>query len=152
MRMTRTWGRRRGAALVEAAFVLPMLLLLLFGTFEYCRFIFLLQVAENAAREGARFAVARTADGTTLDDVKNYVTSRMAGREGELGAGYQIEVYNVYPSTGVPVPNTAWNDAPFGGAILVRVSGTYRPLLPSFLSTATSVNVRATAMMTSEAN
>src|SRR5829696_6829606 len=73
-------ARRRGATVVEAAFVLPIMLLLLFGAFEYCRFIFLLQVCENAAREGARYAVTRTADGTTMADIQNYTTSRMAVR------------------------------------------------------------------------
>lgn len=152
MKLHHTPQPRRGATVVEAAFILPFLLLLLFGAFEYCRFIFLLQVAENAAREGARFAVARTADGTTAADVKNYVTQQMAGREAELGPDYLVEVYNADPLTGSPVPSTSWNDAPFGGAILVRVSGTYTPLLPDFLRTRASINVRATAMMSSEAN
>ena len=39
-----------------------------------------------------------------------------------------------------------------GGAILVRVSGTYVPMLPSFLHTQTSIPIRATSMMSSEAN
>jgi Flp pilus assembly protein TadG len=143
--------RRKAATIVESAFVILILLFFLFGIFEYCRFIFLLQVCENAAREGARFAVARTADGTTLADVQNFVNSKMSGRQGEL-TGYTVEVLNVYPDTGLAVPSTAWNDAPFGGAILVRVRGTYTPMLPSFLKTRTSIQVRATSMMTSEAN
>lgn len=142
---------RRAASIVEAAFVLPVLVLFLFGIFEYCRFIFLLQVTENAAREGARFAVARTADGTTEQDVKDYVTSRMVGRENEL-AGYTVTVENVYPDTGQTVPGTQWNDAPFGGAIKVRITGTYTFILPELLSLPTNLPVRAVSMMSSEAN
>src|SRR5262245_47260987 len=152
MKLTHTKRKRSGATVVEAALVLPLMLLLLFGAFEYCRFFFLVQVTENAAREGARFAVARTADGTTLQNVKDFITDRMAGRESELGSSYEIEVENVNPDTGSAVPGTAWNDAPFGGAILVRVSGTYTPMLPGFLHAQTSIPIRATAMMTSEAN
>lgn len=144
--------RRRGAAIVEAAVVLPFVLLMLLGAFEYCRFIFLLQVAENAAREGARFAVARTGDGTTLANVQTYVNTQMAGRQIELGPGYQVEVFNADPLTGNPIPLTNWNDAPFGGAILVRVSGTYTPMSAGFLRLPATINVRATAMMSSEAN
>jgi Flp pilus assembly protein TadG len=142
---------RSAATVVEAAFVISLVLLFMFGIFEYCRFIFLVQVCENAAREGARFAVARTADGTTLADVQNFTTYKMSGRDSEL-AGYTVTVQNVNPATGNPIPNANWNDAPFGGAIMVRVSGTYSPMLPSFLQTQTSIQINSTSMMTSEAN
>ena len=142
---------RRAATIVETAFVISIALLFLFGIFEYCRFVFLLQVCENAAREGARYAVARTADGTTATDVQNYVTDRMAGRQNDL-SGYAVTVQNVDPTTGNAIASSNWNDAPFGGAIMVRVSGTYSPMLPTFLKTQTSIPIRATAMMSSEAN
>lgn len=46
----------RGAAAVEAAFILPVLLLLVMGIMEF-GFLFNQQIsATNAAREGARFA------------------------------------------------------------------------------------------------
>ena len=143
--------RRRAASLVEAAFVLPIALLFVFGLVEYGRLIFLIQTSENAAREGARYAVARTADGTTLTDVQNYVNGTMAGRQSEL-VGYTVDVFNVDPNTGATIAGTNWNDAPFGGAILVRVSGTYSPVLPSFLRLPASISIRATSMMSSEAN
>jgi Flp pilus assembly protein TadG len=150
MRLPRA-SRRRAATVVEAALVISIMLLFLFGIFEYCRFVFMLQVCENAAREGARFASARTGDGTTLTDVQNFVTNKMSGRDSEL-AGYTVTVQNVDPTTGNAIPNTNWNDAPFGGAIMVRVSGTYSPMLPTFLKTQTSISIRCTSMMTSEAN
>jgi len=142
---------RRGAHIVEAALVLPLVMLLILGIFEYCRFIFLLQVAENAAREGARFAVARTADGTTLADVKAQVDDKMAGRQGEL-AGYVVTVENVEPDTGLPISGKAWNDAAFGKAIKVKVTGTYSFLAPSFLKLPTTMTITTTSMMSSEAN
>lgn len=144
-------SRRSAATMVEATLVITAMLMFLMGIFEYCRFVFVLQIAENAAREGARYATPRTADGTTLTDVQTYVTSKMVGRQSEL-VGYAVSVENVYPDTGLPVPNTAWNDAPFGGAIKVSITGTFRPLLPSFLKLPTSIPVTATSMMSSEAN
>lgn len=47
---------RRGAALVEAAFALPILLILVVGIIEFGRFIHTKVTLDNAVREGARFA------------------------------------------------------------------------------------------------
>ena len=53
MRMRqRSNSRRRGATLVETAFVLSLCILFLLGIFEYGRFVFLRHVLTNAAREG----------------------------------------------------------------------------------------------------
>ena len=142
---------RRAATIVESALVISIALLFLFGLFEYGRLIFLIQTAENAAREGARYAVARTADGTTQTDIQYYVTDMMAGRQSEL-AGFAIDVLNVDPTTGATITGSNWNDAPFGGAILVRVRGTYSPIIPSFLQLPTTLQIQATSMMSSEAN
>ena len=49
--------RRRGTTLVEVAIVLNVFLLFMFGIFEYCRYIFILQISTNAARDAARYAV-----------------------------------------------------------------------------------------------
>ncbi|POH74855.1 TadE/TadG family type IV pilus assembly protein [Arthrobacter glacialis] len=54
--------RERGAAAVEAAFILPVLLLLVIGIMEF-GFLFNQQIsATNAAREGARNAAIHYAD------------------------------------------------------------------------------------------
>src|SRR4029450_13281952 len=47
----------RGAALLEAALTIPMLLLVAVGIFEFGRAYQAWQVLTNAAREGARIAV-----------------------------------------------------------------------------------------------
>ncbi len=48
---------RRGTTLVEAAFVLPLLLLVLLGAIEYGWLLFNVQQITNAARQGARVAI-----------------------------------------------------------------------------------------------
>jgi Flp pilus assembly protein TadG len=48
------WRRDRGAAAVEFALVLPILLLFVMGTIEWGWFFFTHQRVVNAAREGAR--------------------------------------------------------------------------------------------------
>lgn len=48
--------RRRGAAIVEAAFFIPLLLALLTGLWQVGRIIQVSELLNNAAREGARLA------------------------------------------------------------------------------------------------
>jgi Flp pilus assembly protein TadG len=61
MTNSRSFMRRkrgdRGAALVEMALTLPLMLLVAFGIFEFGRAFQTWQVLTNAAREGARVAV-----------------------------------------------------------------------------------------------
>ncbi|SRR6266540_1955057 len=49
-------GRKteRGAAAVEFALILPLLMVILFGTIDWGWYFFVQQIVNNAAREGAR--------------------------------------------------------------------------------------------------
>ena len=63
--------RRGGVTIVEAALLLSIFLLFLFGVFEYARLLMLLQVGTNAARSGARHAtvnVDKSATFVTVDE------------------------------------------------------------------------------------
>jgi Flp pilus assembly protein TadG len=142
-------NRRSGASLVEFAFVGSIALLFLFGIFEYARFVFNLHVIDNAAREGARYAVVHTGDGTTTAQVLAEVTNRLAGLADS--SSFTITVTNVDPTTGVAQPG-AWTDTGFGNAIEVKITGTYKPALPSFLGMGASIPLDVRAMMSSEAN
>ena len=53
----RNWRSEKGAALLEAAVTIPLLLLVSVGIFEFGRAYQTWQVITNAAREGARLAV-----------------------------------------------------------------------------------------------
>lgn len=56
--MRRRDGRPvRGQALTEFAFVLPIFLLVLYSIIEFGRYVYVAQVMNNAAREGARYAI-----------------------------------------------------------------------------------------------
>ncbi len=145
---------RRGAAAVETAVVISVALLFIFGILEYARLVYFFHVADNAAREGARYAVVHTGDGTTTAQVQAVVTAAMAGQQASLAPGtYAVNVYNADPATGAAIPNTAWADSPFTGAIAVEVTGTYKFLLPSFLRfSGPTLPVKVRSLMTSEAN
>lgn len=53
----KTINNQEGAAMIEFAIILPLLLLLIFGIIEFSLFLFNKQVITNAAREGARRGV-----------------------------------------------------------------------------------------------
>jgi Flp pilus assembly protein TadG len=95
---SRRGAARRGNTLVQSAITLPMVLLLLFGILEYSRYVMLLQVMNNAAREGCRYAVMHTnpvvLNGTTYGnattDVTNLVSNCLAG---QALSGQAVSVY-----------------------------------------------------------
>ena len=58
--------KQSGTAIVEAAIVLPLLFLMIFGIVECARFMQVQQALTDAAREGARFGVAPTRQTATL--------------------------------------------------------------------------------------
>ena len=76
--MSRLSQRRqseRGAALLEMAFTLPLLLLVCVGILEFGRAYQTWQVLTNAAREGARLAVLPGMDDTAVRSrVREYMT------------------------------------------------------------------------------
>ena len=66
----------RGAAILETALVLPLLLLVSVGIFEFGRAYQTWQVITNAAREGARVAVLPN---STTSDVTSRVRAYLVG-------------------------------------------------------------------------
>lgn len=137
--------------MVEMAVVLVVFLTMFMGIIEYGRYYYLVQVANNAVREGARYAVVHTGDGTTVTQVSGVVTTKMNGTENML-SGYAVSVQNVNTSTGVAIANSNWNDAQFGGAIMVRVTGNYTPTVPILLFLPSSFAFQAATIMNSEGN
>jgi Flp pilus assembly protein TadG len=117
-------GRRDGAAAVEFAVVVPVLIILVFGMIEFSRLMMVEQVLDNAAREGCRRAVLNTA---TTSDVNTVVTNYLnnSGISGEsitvspdpstASAGTAITV-----TVSVPFSSVSWLPHPMflGGATL----------------------------------
>ena len=58
-----TRRRRRGQAMVEFALVAPLFFLLLFSIIEFGRAVYYIQMLNNAAREGARYAIVHGGPG-----------------------------------------------------------------------------------------
>jgi Flp pilus assembly protein TadG len=144
---------RSGATIVESAIVISVFLLFLFGIFEYGRFVMTKQLMENAAREGARWAVANTYSGTTAQ-VQSAVDAKLGPGSKQL-VGYSsstsISVYAA-DSSGNQITGTAWNNVAFGQNIAVVITGNYKPILPNLLFMNSTIALTAKAVMASEAN
>lgn len=66
---------RRGIAATEAAFCLPIVLLLMFGTLGVCNALFLKETITIAAYEGARAGVKKNATAATVTTTVQSVLS-----------------------------------------------------------------------------
>ncbi len=145
---------RRGAATVEAALVLPILLMFLFGILEYGRYVMTLQAMTNAAREGARYAAAHTNPitiagvtyGNATSNVTAIVTNALAGQQ---LSGQSIQVY---ASDSLGNNTGSWTTTQYGQSVCVRITGNYNVLIPSLLRLPSTIPVVAQAVMRSEAN
>lgn len=116
--------RERGAAAVEMAIILPLLLLVIGGLVDFGRAYYYKSVSANAAREGARMVAMgyTTAEATTrinsavgtlptgMSTTKSYATCPNFGNAGTATVtvtGFSWTVLNVIPSFfggSVPVP------------------------------------------------
>jgi Flp pilus assembly protein TadG len=95
--MKRLKKNERGAALLEAAITIPMILLISVGIFEFGRAYQTWQVLTNAAREGARYAVI---DGTSDADVRTRVNNYLSGGGLNTLSDSNITIDRTVPFTG----------------------------------------------------
>jgi hypothetical protein len=132
-------------------------MILTMAVYEYGRYFMLSQLVTNAAREGARQAVANTNTQNTAM-IQNTVVYYLAGQNFSDSAGNafsaaDVIVLQVNPATGAATtPDSNWYDAQFGASIMVKVNAKFQSLLPSFGFLPTTVNVQGVAVMSSEAN
>lgn len=155
-------ARRRGMTIVESALVLTVFLMLLFGIFEYARFLLVLHVTSNAARDGARYASVNLDKNTNFDTVPDsvsgntsvtqYTTDRMGGVNKQI-TGFAVSVFAVdgaalatTPSNPTARTGYTWNQVSFPDKVAVKITGTYTPLLPSFLRMPTSIPISITSV------
>ena len=100
-------GERRGAVAVEAAFCLPLLLMLMIGMWEVGRMVQVSQILANAAREGARYAAMGNLNingvntpitlAMVQQNVRDYLTA--AGVPAAAASGAQIQLTNLSSHT-----------------------------------------------------
>lgn len=130
-----TTNKEKGAAAVEFALVLPLLVLLMFGIIEFGLLLFNKQVITNASREGARAGIIRNAETedsprvslseiTTV--VNNYCSNNLVTFGEPSSPGVQTYIDNVLGDSSSITP---------GQELQVRVTYHYDFLLiPNFIT------------------
>lgn len=88
--------RREGAALVEAALVLPVFFMAIVGIVEFGRGMMVTQLVTNTARETARQAVL---DGSTNSQVTNFAKTSLAGAASAAVADVTVNI-SITPAPG----------------------------------------------------
>ncbi len=145
---------RRGAAMVETALVLPIVLLFMFGIFEYGRYFMTMQLLNNAAREGARYAVTHlqpvTIGNTTYGNATSDVTTIVTGMT--TGVTLNNQTINVYASDAQGNNLGAWNNAIAGQSVTVQITGNFQFMTAAFLSLPGTISVDVKSAMDAEAN
>ena len=148
---------RRGSAAAEIALMLPLMLIVMFSTFEAAHYFYTEQKIIEAVRQGARYAgrlpfssytCPGSINGTTADEIKTVTRTGTVGGTDPLIRGWSntdITVTlacNSGTSTGVFQGNA-------GGAPIVTVAATadYSSLFGAF-SGFTATQVRASSQAT----
>lgn len=127
--------QRQGAAALEFAVCLPMLLLVTFGIIETCDAIFLKQSLVLASQEGARVAVV---PGATDVNVRTQVQLILRAR------GVREESITITPAN--------FTTAPFGSMITVNVVARIEQNSSSYLGLMTGRRVNGSCTMMMEHN
>ncbi|WP_322051780.1 TadE family protein [Paraburkholderia bannensis] len=133
-------ARQGGIAAVEFAIVLPLLLLIVFGTVELGFALYDKAVITNASREGARAGIVLKSPKPTASDIQNVVTNYTSSRLFTFG------------SQNSPVVTTTGAGGTFGQPLSVSVSYQYKGLgFGQMLSAITgTITLSATAVMNNE--
>lgn len=116
-------GHERGASLVEAAFVIPLLLLLVLGVVEYGFMVNRDTVINNAAREGAREAIF----GSSESDIEQ----RVRDAASNLDQAELTVTVTCKASDGSACPGSSY-DAEWepGGSAIITVDYVYHFITP----------------------
>ncbi len=100
--MRRFRRRRHGQSLVEFALMGPIFFVLLMGTIDLGRAIYIYNTISDAAREGARAAVPAQVPVASQDDIVTAINTK-------LGGGFSL---TVDPCVNLPTPCTAMQNPP----------------------------------------
>lgn len=117
--------RQNGAALVEFALILPLLLLLTFITTEFGRAMYQYNTLTKSVRDAARYLSIQT-PGTHMTEASNLIVyGNVAGTGAPLALGLAL----------TNVPNPTWQAAgtnPVINTVTVQITGyTFNSLIPS---------------------
>lgn len=145
---------RRGGTLVDAALVLPVVLMFILGIMEYGRFLMTTQLFNTAAAAGARYAITHlqpvTLNGTTYNNNTSDVTNAITAITGGMTLGSQST--QVYASDWLGNNLGAWTTAQDGQCVTVKITGNYGVSVLGLIGLPKTIAVTAQATMDVESN
>jgi len=149
-RGTLGWRRRQGRrstgqALVEFAIVVPLFVLLLAGIIDFGLGLYSYMTIITSAREGGRLAVTACSTGPCTAVVK----ARVASVSGNMvtTANVTMSCYADTDTTFATPYNCDTAPVPFGDAVRVTVSYTYRMIWPLTFGTQIPLNSTITMLV-----
>lgn len=113
--------QRTGTAIVETAFMLPILLGITFGVVEFGRALMVSNLITNAAREGTRLGIVR---GITTAEVQAAVIDQVLKTVGTTITISNV-VVEITPYPGNPDPNDETANAQTRDLVVVEVNVAY---------------------------
>jgi Flp pilus assembly protein TadG len=138
------YRNQRGAALLEAAITIPIILLISVGIFEFGRAYQTWQVLTNAAREGARIAIITgTTDADVTTRVRNYMQSGALPNYGTA----TVTINRGVVMTGADTGSRIQINYPFQFMVLNPV---VRLVAPSDTTTGAPITMVSSALMRNE--
>jgi Flp pilus assembly protein TadG len=121
LRIRNAAGSHRGTAAVEAALMMPVLVLVLLGAIDIAQYITVSQVVANASREGARVACRATTNNTA--DVEDVVGDYLRDAFPQLdNTSFQSAAKVQVQYNSVAVPSGDLSRVPSGDPLTVEVS------------------------------
>jgi Flp pilus assembly protein TadG len=130
------WNGEAGAALVEFAIALPILLLIVWCIVDFARAYYTINSLATAVREGARYAAVQVTPGTSpaLDSIKGRVKTAFNAFGGDSITDAEINIYDSTATQGnvtVQVKDYVWlTTTPIniitGGQIKMTRQSTFR--------------------------
>ena len=118
---TQSKKRRTGAVLVEAAVVLPILLILVLGIIEFGRGMMVVQLLTNGAREGARAGILNGSSNASVEaHLKTFLPQTIGCDPTDLMVAITITPDPANTTTGNEIA-----DAETGDLVNVEVSVSY---------------------------
>jgi Flp pilus assembly protein TadG len=149
MNRSRKPSVRRGVVAVEAAVVLPLLIVLMFGVWEVGRLVQVNQIVINGAREGARLAAGGYINGTPVTSamvtqaVRDYLTS--AGLPTAAVSGAQVSL-SCQASPSWSDPSSAQPLDSFQVTVTIPAGAAFNSLRWSLLAPITSATQMSTTV------
>lgn len=132
---------QKGAAAVEFAIVLPLLVLLMGGIIEFGIILYDQQVINNATREGARAAVNPLPSKLTADAIQQIVVDYCKENNKYLTITFGT---NTFDKTKVDVVGAGGN---FGSDVTVTATYSYQFLLPKIIKLGNTLLLTSTTTM-----